>query len=45
MPQDEWDEMDRYINEDDLDEEGRVIEPPAPEEPLPPARRSRGLDL
>jgi hypothetical protein len=45
MPQEEWDEMDRYIDEDDVDDEGRVIEPPAPEGPLPPARRPRGLDL
>ncbi len=45
MPQEEWDEMDRYIDEDDVDDDGCVIEPPAPEGPLPPARRPRGLDL
>ncbi len=48
MPQEEWDEMDRYVDEDDLEVDGDpgcVTAEPVPEVPLPPARRARRLDL
>ena len=46
-PQEEWDEMDRYVDEDEDDELGldQLIIPVAPTPPLPPVRRPRGLDL
>ena len=47
MPQEEWDEMDRY-EDDDLDDEeveGPLIDEVRPSAPLPPVRRARGLDL
>lgn len=48
VPQEEWDELERFEDEDDLDsheaEPGFTDEPP-PEASLPPVRRARGLDL
>jgi hypothetical protein len=44
MPQEEWDEMDRWEDEEDDD---LGINPPieVPERPAPKVRRARGLDL
>lgn len=47
MPQEEWDEMDRYEDEDDdfVEVEDGLIDEVHPSAPLPPVRRARGLDL
>ena len=47
MPQEEWDEMDRYEDDDDLEDQvdGPLIDDGRPAPSLPPVRRARGLDL
>lgn len=45
MPQEEWDEMDRYEDEDDDDFDDAVTDDERSTAPLPKVLRARGLDL